>query len=155
LPHLELVEEKKRGTTVRFWSFQIIKKKKKRRIFILTGEVSPMACLVRTATRLRPLTVRSVNPLVSTSRKTTFLLVSTQLQRSIATVPARSQTAAATPMSDKLDMEQPYFADEPLRPTVLTEIPGPESKRAIGDLEKLFDTRSLNMLGNYQKSFGN
>ncbi|KAH0536209.1 hypothetical protein FGG08_006891 [Glutinoglossum americanum] len=58
-------------------------------------------------------------------------------------------------MSEGPAMERPYFENEPQRPTVLTEIPGPESRRVIEDLEKLFDTRSLNMLGNYQKSFGN
>ena len=58
-------------------------------------------------------------------------------------------------MSDKLAMERPFFADEPLRPTVLTEIPGPESRKVIKDLEKVFDTRSLNVMVNYEKSFGN
>jgi 4-aminobutyrate aminotransferase/(S)-3-amino-2-methylpropionate transaminase len=58
-------------------------------------------------------------------------------------------------MSDRLAMEQPFFADEPLRPTVRTEIPGPESRKAIEDLNKIYDASGLNMLVNYQKSFGN
>lgn len=36
-----------------------------------------------------------------------------------------------------------------------TAIPGPESKKAIAELDSVFDTRSLNMLANYQKSVGN
>ncbi|TVY75781.1 4-aminobutyrate aminotransferase [Lachnellula suecica] len=51
--------------------------------------------------------------------------------------------------------EQPFFTNEPSGPTVKTAIPGPESQKAIAELDKVFDTRSLNMLANYQKSFGN
>ncbi|KAI9786845.1 MAG: 4-aminobutyrate transaminase [Geoglossum umbratile] len=52
-------------------------------------------------------------------------------------------------------MEQPFIAGEPLRPTVLTEIPGPESRKVTEDLEKVFDTRSSSILVNYEKSLGN
>lgn len=51
--------------------------------------------------------------------------------------------------------EEPFFPDEPTGPTVKTQIPGPKSKEIIQDLDKVFDTRSLNMVANYQKSFGN
>ena len=51
--------------------------------------------------------------------------------------------------------DQPFFPDEPQRPQIRTAIPGPQSQRAIEDLDKVFDTRSLNMLANYQNSFGN
>ena len=51
--------------------------------------------------------------------------------------------------------EQPFFPDEPQGPQVRTSIPGPESKKAIEDLDRVFDTRSLNMIANYQNSFGN
>lgn len=50
---------------------------------------------------------------------------------------------------------KPFFADEPSGPILKTEIPGPESKKAIAELDKVFDTRSLNMLANYEKSYGN
>lgn len=36
-----------------------------------------------------------------------------------------------------------------------TAIPGPKAKQAIEELDKVFDTRSLNMLANYPQSFGN
>jgi len=49
-----------------------------------------------------------------------------------------------------------FYANwEPERSTVKTEIPGPKSKAAIAELDKVFDTRSLNMLTDYSKSTGN
>jgi 4-aminobutyrate aminotransferase/(S)-3-amino-2-methylpropionate transaminase len=51
--------------------------------------------------------------------------------------------------------EQPFFINEPSGPVIKTEFPGPEQKKAIEELDKVFDTRSLNMLANYQKSVGN
>lgn len=49
-----------------------------------------------------------------------------------------------------------YYAGwEPEGPTVKTEIPGPKSKEAIAKLDKVFDTRALNMLTDFQKSSGN
>lgn len=50
---------------------------------------------------------------------------------------------------------KPFYEGEPAGPTVLTEFPGPESKKHIERLHEVFDTRSLNMLTDYQKSFGN
>jgi 4-aminobutyrate aminotransferase/(S)-3-amino-2-methylpropionate transaminase len=49
----------------------------------------------------------------------------------------------------------PLFPSEPEGPSLKTEIPGPASKAAIAKLDKVFDTRSLNMLTDYQKSLGN
>jgi 4-aminobutyrate aminotransferase/(S)-3-amino-2-methylpropionate transaminase len=49
----------------------------------------------------------------------------------------------------------PFFPDEPSQPIVKTAIPGPESKKAIERLGKVFDTRSLNMMADYQHSYGN
>ena len=62
-----------------------------------------------------------------------------------------SVTAAARASSS----DKPYFPGEPAGPVVKTAIPGPESKKAIAELDKVFETRSLNMLANYQKSVGN
>lgn len=47
------------------------------------------------------------------------------------------------------------FADEPSEPTVRTPIPGPESKKAVQELEKVYDTRSYHLVANYEKSSGN
>ncbi|KAF1353467.1 4-aminobutyrate aminotransferase [Delphinella strobiligena] len=66
---------------------------------------------------------------------------------------ASAAAAAAAPVSHGI--EQPYFPDEPAGPILRTEIPGPKSKKAIAQLDKVFDTRSLNMMANYQDSFGN
>jgi len=52
-------------------------------------------------------------------------------------------------------MSSSSFPDEPSGPSVKTEIPGPKSKAAIADLDKVFDTRALNMLTDYEKSKGN
>lgn len=51
--------------------------------------------------------------------------------------------------------QQPFFTSEPEKPIVKTAIPGPKSKAAIEELDRVFDTRSLNMLADYQKSIGN
>jgi 4-aminobutyrate aminotransferase/(S)-3-amino-2-methylpropionate transaminase len=51
--------------------------------------------------------------------------------------------------------EQPFFPDEPAEPIVQTAIPGPNSTKAIERLSKVFDTRSLNMMTDFQKSYGN
>jgi len=52
-------------------------------------------------------------------------------------------------------LEQSFLPNEPSGPTIKTSIPGPQSKQAIEDLNKVFDTRSLNMLTDYTKSYGN
>jgi 4-aminobutyrate aminotransferase/(S)-3-amino-2-methylpropionate transaminase len=89
-----------------------------------------MAAL-RTAARLRPLTTR----------------LTPKLQRSYGATAAAKTSGSAG--------ELPFFPDEPAGPIIKTAIPGPESQKAIAELDKVFDTRSLNMLANYQKSFGN
>jgi 4-aminobutyrate aminotransferase/(S)-3-amino-2-methylpropionate transaminase len=66
----------------------------------------------------------------------------------------RSYGGAAAKTSEPSG-EQPFFPDEPAGPIAKTAIPGPQSKKAIAELDKVFDTRSLNMLADYQKSFGN
>jgi 4-aminobutyrate aminotransferase/(S)-3-amino-2-methylpropionate transaminase len=67
----------------------------------------------------------------------------------------RPYATAAAVKSAPSSNEQPFFTNEPSGPTVKTAIPGPESKKAIAELDSVFDTRSLNMLANYSKSFGN
>jgi 4-aminobutyrate aminotransferase/(S)-3-amino-2-methylpropionate transaminase len=67
----------------------------------------------------------------------------------------RSYSTAAAAKTSEPSGEQPFFPDEPAGPIVKTAIPGPQSKKAIAELDKVFDTRSLNMLADYQKSFGN
>jgi hypothetical protein len=94
---------------------------------------------LRVAARVRPITTR-LSPSPGSVR--------TSLPRAYASAAA----AAKTPESSG---EQPFFPNEPARPTIKTAIPGPKSKKAIEELDKVFDTRSLNMLANYQQSFGN
>lgn len=47
------------------------------------------------------------------------------------------------------------FKNEPAKPAVKTSLPGPKSKEAIGQLDTVFDTRSINMLVDYSKCNGN
>ncbi|KAL9138342.1 MAG: hypothetical protein Q9175_000438 [Cornicularia normoerica] len=95
-----------------------------------------MTSIVRVSSRIRPLTrLSTIRPITTT----------TKLAASIATEQVAEQTAS----------EQLFFPNEPFKPHMRTAIPGPESKRAIEDLDKVFDTKNLNMMANYQNSFGN
>lgn len=100
-----------------------------------------MASFLRTTSRLRPLTrlsaARSIGP------------------RSVTTTTKLATNAATAMLPDASSHEEPLFPNEPHAPTVRTAIPGPISKKAIEDLDRVFDTRSLNMIANYQNSFGN
>jgi 4-aminobutyrate aminotransferase/(S)-3-amino-2-methylpropionate transaminase len=51
--------------------------------------------------------------------------------------------------------EKAYFPDEPSGPELKTEIPGPKSKELISELTEVFDTRALNLMGDYGSSKGN
>ena len=52
-------------------------------------------------------------------------------------------------------VEKTFFPEEPTGPTVQTRIPGPRAIESIARLNKTYDTRSLNMMANYEKSIGN
>lgn len=52
-------------------------------------------------------------------------------------------------------MASTFYGGEPEGPVVKTDIPGPKSQEYIAKLDKVFDTRSLNMLADYTKSVGN
>ena len=95
-----------------------------------------MASVLRASSRLRPLTRLSARRPITTT-----------------TNPAASRATAL--VAEQTGPGQPFFPDEPFKPRLRTTIPGPQSKKAIEDLDKVFDTRSLNMMANYQNSFGN
>jgi 4-aminobutyrate aminotransferase/(S)-3-amino-2-methylpropionate transaminase len=48
-----------------------------------------------------------------------------------------------------------YQSWEPEGPTMTGAFPGPKAKEATVHLDKVFDTRSMNMLADYKKSHGN
>lgn len=76
--------------------------------------------------------------------------------RSLTTTAKSIANAAAAAVVPESSLDRhPFFSNEPQAPVVKTEIPGPQSKKAIQELDKVFDTRSVNMLANYQESFGN
>ena len=103
-----------------------------------------MASFLRTASRIRPYASRSI---ARPSSRIVIPAIPTTLYRHMAS------TAATATVSDA--SEQPFFPDEPSGPTVKTAIPGPKSLEATDRLSKVFETRSLNMMTNYQKSLGN
>lgn len=94
-----------------------------------------MAAFLRTASRLRP------------AARFTFA-------RTITTS-THSRGAAAAAAVPESPVEEAFFPNEPAGPQIKTGIPGPNSKKAIKELDSVFDTRSLNMLANYGKSYGN
>lgn len=104
-----------------------------------------MASFLRSAARMQPAMTRVVRTPTPMAK------------RALASqTPPRQATAAAVAQAPVADaVEQPYFPDEPTGPSIRTEIPGPESKKAIAKLDKIFETRSLNMMTNYQNSYGN
>ena len=109
-----------------------------------------MASFARTAARLKPLARAGLRTTTTTSsfRPTTRTLASQTASKA-----ATAAAMQAPTMSDAI--EQPFFPEEPSGPIIRTAIPGPESKKAIAHLDTVFETRSLNMMANYQRSFGN
>ena len=95
-----------------------------------------MASILRAPSRLRP-------------------LIRLSARRPITTTTKPAASIATAHIAEHIVSEQPFFPDEPSKPHMRTAFPGPESKKAIEDLDKVFDTRSLNMMANYQNSFGN
>ena len=65
------------------------------------------------------------------------------------------QSCRSTTTASSSRLASSYYPGEPDAPIVKTEIPGPKSKEHIAKLDKVFDTRSVNMLADYTKSFGN
>ncbi|KAF1961281.1 4-aminobutyrate aminotransferase [Byssothecium circinans] len=99
-----------------------------------------MAYLLRTAGRAHPVLARSIARPASR----------------IAPIALSRQYASAAASAVAADNgEQAFFPDEPTTPIVKTPIPGPKSKDAIERLGKVFDTRSLNMMVDYGRSYGN
>lgn len=96
-----------------------------------------MASLLRTARRSRALLPRLIT---QTTSKAPIALT-------------RQYATAAAAVADS--GEQSFFPDEPKAPIVKTQIPGPKSTEAIERLSKVFDTRSLNMMADYSRSYGN
>lgn len=72
------------------------------------------------------------------------------------TKPAASAAAAvAAVMPESSNPDPNFFPNEPDAPRIRTAIPGPKSKKAIQDLDRVFDTRSVSLLANYNDSVGN
>ncbi|KAI5303410.1 4-aminobutyrate transaminase [Ascosphaera atra] len=70
-------------------------------------------------------------------------------------VTQRVQLTRAFATTRTLGADAPFFPNEPSGPSVKTAIPGPKGKAAAERLNKIFDTRSLNIMGDYNASVGN
>lgn len=93
------------------------------------------------------------------SVRAAVLLTSITRTRFASSIPLGAQraysSAAAAMKAPESSSEEPYFPDEPAGPTIKTPIPGPKTKAVIKELDEVFDTRSVNMLANYDNSIGN
>ena len=97
-----------------------------------------MSWMLRRATALRPLTYIPGRMSITSTTTTSA---------SAATATAVQHEASAG--------ETPFLSNEPPHPFLKTPIPGPKAKEAIKELDRHFDTRSLNMMANYHNSVGN
>lgn len=70
-------------------------------------------------------------------------------------VAAAAGLRTAAPASMRFASSKSFFPNEPEAPTVKTAVPGPNGKKAISELDQVFDTRSVNFLSDYSKSIGN
>lgn len=66
-----------------------------------------------------------------------------------------AQAATGRAAVSSIRMVSTFYKDEPRNPFLKTDIPGPKTQEYIAKLDKVFDTRSLNMLADYTKSTGN
>ncbi|KAF2223259.1 4-aminobutyrate aminotransferase [Elsinoe ampelina] len=85
--------------------------------------------------------------------------VFTQQRLLASQTPPKNAAAAATATSEASYQDAAasdwFFPEEPAKPIVKTQIPGPNSVKAIKELDQVFDTRSLNMIADYSKSYAN
>jgi len=86
---------------------------------------------------------RSVHPAIGAS------------SRSLASKTSPKQAVAAVQAAPSQQSSSGYFPEEPAGPIMKTEIPGPRSKEEIKRLDKVYDTRNLNMICDYANSYGN
>ncbi|KAK8041916.1 4-aminobutyrate aminotransferase [Apiospora rasikravindrae] len=86
-----------------------------------------------------------------------LILAGKRLSAPSAAAPRLSLTQSITrPFSvSSSKMSSSFYPGEPEAPELKTAIPGPKSQEHIAKLDKVFDTRSLNMLADYTQSFGN
>lgn len=66
-----------------------------------------------------------------------------------------ARTRVLLPISRQYATLSPFFQQEASQPSIKTEIPGPIALQMRNDLNDVFDTRSLNMLVDYERSYGN
>lgn len=111
--------------------------------------------LIRPHTRLTTTTTTTITALrprrsFTSNPKSTAAVSSSRISDSHGPPPPpRSSSSSAA------DNGKAFYPGEPSGPTIRTDIPGPKTKELVKELEEVFDTRSLNMMVDYEKSFGN
>ncbi|CAG9996520.1 unnamed protein product [Clonostachys byssicola] len=72
--------------------------------------------------------------------------------RAVMGCPSRRCFTAGMPLRA---VQKPFYEGEPGGPVLKTKIPGPQSTKHIKELSEVFETRSLSLLADYTRSFGN
>lgn len=90
-------------------------------------------------------------------RMAASLAVGARPRSSPAILPRTRLYTTSSPLraASAAQLAKAFLQGEPAGPTIKTQIPGPESSKHIQELDQVFDTRSLNMLADYTKSYGN
>lgn len=126
----------------------------------------PLRASVAVRPVTRSLTVRAgkIGPATNsiTSTKITSATTATPLPQSLRGLATASSAADVTSKPDHGEHAataagavKPFYEGEPPAPLMKTAFPGPKSKSLTQELDKVFDTRSINVLTDYTKSFGN
>ncbi|KAI1173767.1 aminotransferase class-III-domain-containing protein [Nemania sp. FL0916] len=94
----------------------------------------------------------ALRPLAATTKR---IAASSPAPRSVAGSASVLSPTTSRAAASGVRMASSFYSGEPEGPTIKTEIPGPKSQELRVKLDKVFDTRSLNMLSDYTKSTGN
>lgn len=87
--------------------------------------------------------------------KRTASVSSTRVTDSHAPPPPPTSRFSQDGTSKEAAGDMAFYPGEPKGPTVKTQIPGTKTKALVDDLETVFDTRSMNMMVDFDKSQGN
>lgn len=100
-----------------------------------------------------PSFTRLKGPLLPSSLLKTSSLATRRTLATASAAPANHTPYSPPPFHNG---PQPFYHGEPAHPAVHTStIPGPRAQELIKELDEVFDTRSLNTLVDYERSFGN
>ncbi|KAF2156160.1 4-aminobutyrate aminotransferase [Myriangium duriaei CBS 260.36] len=108
--------------------------------------------MYRAGSKLAAPALRAARAPATSATTRRFLASKTQPQQATAAAVA-SNASFSVPPPDAASSR--FFPNEVEQPIIKTQIPGPNSAAAIKDLDRVFDTRNLSMIANYEQSHGN